>query len=281
MSTTSHQQLIVTLPNGDQLKLKDYIKILKGKVKRRSRKLSTITESNGDSQEDSVIDSDLAEEEDDDDKLEKTCSDIDENSSTSPSMPVPEIKIIKQKFEKVSSDQISPKNCKIKSIRPKSKPIRTPEEDRQYQARLNRLRAKIAEREYEGMTKNITSKSATNPHLHTALKEVGSVSRIAYSYLTISVSVLVSILSFFFMPIYLLPKASFPLGLRVGIGFVAATLVLIIEIYFYAKAYMGEHLSKESSQSPLVDPRIYDGSYKCDKIKKSKEKVDEWQKKTN
>lgn len=178
------------------------------------------------------------------------------------------------KLKVTKRPDLDPKNCKIKTRKPIYKPIRTPEEEKIYQARLKRLRPKIAEREYQDMTKNLTSKSATNPALHQAVREVGSASKIAYSYITISISVLASILSFFFIPLYLLPESSFPLGLRVGIGFVLSTIVLIIEIYFYAKAYMGEHLSKRPEEQPLYEPDIYSGKY-------NRDKVEEWVKKTN
>ena len=184
-----------------------------------------------------------------------------------------------------------PKLCKIRSREPlssinNSRPIRTSKEQADYELRLKKLKAKIAEREYKNMTKNITSKSATNNSLQQVLNQVGSASKIAYSQITIAFSVLISILAFFFIPIYALPdNENFPLGLRVGIGFVIASVVMAMEIYFYARAFMGESLGPEYVESKDFDLRksfdkIYSGEYKNqEKIDRSKKKVDQWQKK--
>lgn len=302
MSTTTRQNLLIDLPNGQELSLKEYIKLLKGRVKARPESLSELDSGVSENDASTTCDNEKSNQSSETTTSSSTVTSQETIRPVSPSRDLNDDNLkneenfglnfkengedkrcqnclkITVKKKQIKDGPLDSKNCKIKTRRPIYKPFRTEEEERTYQDRMKRLRAKIEEREYEGMTKNITSKNATSPHLHTVMTEVGSASKIAYSYITISVSVLVSIMSFFFLPLYLLPEATFPLGLRVGIGFVLATLVLVLEIYFYAKAYMGEHLSKKSDDEPLYDKSIYEGNYNRDKVY---QKVSEWQKKTN
>lgn len=240
---TEYDQLIVTLPNDEELTLSKYIQRLKNQV--------TELENSPD---------------------QHVGTQVINNPSDLPN---------KLFFT-------PPEMCKIQSKEPlratiNSRPIRTTKEQADYEQRLKRLKAKIAEQEYSEMTKNITSKQATNNSLNEVLNQVGSASKIAYSQITIACSVLVSIFAFFFIPIYALPEQHFPLGLRVGIGFVIASIVMAIEIYFYARAFMGQELGEnyDSKNFDLVGSfsKVYNGGYNRDKIDRGRKKAQEWAKK--
>lgn len=187
------------------------------------------------------------------------------------------------KNEKVEkSTSLSPKKCRLTAKQPVIKPHRTPEQEAEYQKRMKRLRNKIAELEYENMTKNINSKSAKKADLKNVLSQVKTASGLAYNHFIIALSVLTSILAFFFIPVYLLPERSFPLGLRVGIGFCLATIILLVEIFFYAKAFFGNETEKFGERKNLdyrEVQKIYASGHQKKKLE-ADEKVSLWQKKT-
>merc|ERR1712226_912743 len=94
---------------------------------------------------------------------------------------------------------------------------KTPEERLAYQQRVNRLKAKIEAQEYDDMTRNVRG------NLHhgfaSMLAEVGSASRLAYSLVTIALSMVASMLAFYFIPVLLLPQ-TIPLGARIICGLI-------------------------------------------------------------
>merc|ERR1712226_1445150 len=111
---------------------------------------------------------------------------------------------------------------------------KSPSERLEYQKRMDKLRAKIQQAEYEAMTKNV--RTTLRPGFGKMIQEIGSASKLAYNHTTIAVSILASVLAFYFIPILLIPQ-TIPLGARVICGLVSATVILCIEILYYAKAF--------------------------------------------
>ena len=111
---------------------------------------------------------------------------------------------------------------------------KTPAERLEYQKRINKLRAKIQQTEYEEMTKNVTTQ--LRPGFGKMIQEIGSASKLAYSHSTIAISILASVLAFYFIPILLLPQ-TIPLGGRVICGLISATVILCVEMFYYARAF--------------------------------------------
>jgi hypothetical protein len=130
------------------------------------------------------------------------------------------------------NDQISSSCLNVVTLQEKD--TKTPAERLEYQKRMDRLRVKIQNQEYDSMTKNVRTKF--QPGFGKMVQEIGSASKLAYSNVTIAISILVSVLAFYFIPIVLLPQ-TVPLGARVICGLVSATLILCVDVLYYARAF--------------------------------------------
>ena len=99
-----------------------------------------------------------------------------------------------------ATDPIQEINEKISSsclnvVTQQEKDTKTPAERLEYQKRVNRLRVKIQNQEYDSMTKNVRTKF--QPGFGKMIQEIGSASKLAYSNVTIAISILCSVLAFY------------------------------------------------------------------------------------
>merc|ERR1712226_1143795 len=168
MDSRERHQLLVTLPNGQELPLKSYIKLLQGNVTKAPDAEPSIdsglseqteTETEASTSQETLKPAESSEAAPSTtvanpyETLQTTQATKTEQQDPEPAEPTCQ-NCLKLKVKKRSD--LDPKNCKIKTRKPIYTPIRTPQEEKVYQERIKRLRAKIAEREYEDMTKNIT-----------------------------------------------------------------------------------------------------------------------------
>jgi len=130
-----------------------------------------------------------------------------------------------------SKTEQGPKGCKLK-ICEADDDYKTPAERLAYNKRLEKLKAKIAQIEYEEMTKNLKPRGN---FLSSFSKELKDASSLAYGHIGMAISALVSVLSFYFIPILTLPD-TIPFGAKIIAGCISATIILCIEIYYFAKS---------------------------------------------